>query len=182
MTTLPTALAGDELPLPERMAALLDGELYALGDAHVLVDTVETPALRLAGVLAGRGPRLVAELGTAAWVWGAQRVAPSRVELCVALSARARSNGSRAGIREVVLGPGDVHALGGRRVTTPLRTAIDLARARDDFDGDVETVRMLAVIGDFSLADAIAELDSRRNLPARRRAESRLRRALSDRL
>jgi hypothetical protein len=180
MVALPSALDGSFLPLAERMAARLDGELFALGGAHCPIDEVETPALRLAGALAGYPSRLIAELGTAAWVWGAVPVLPSRLELCVDLVARARSRrGGPAGVREVVVAPEDLATLGGRRVTTPLRTVVDLARSRTEF-GPAETamVRALASLGGFGLAECHAAIDARRNLPAKRRAVERLADAL----
>lgn len=181
MPVLPPVLDGRDLPLPERMAAALDAELYPLGDAHCPIDEIETPALRLAAVLTGRPDRFIAELGTAAWVWGAAPRAPAVVELCVDLRARARPVAARhASVREVVLNDDEVQRLGGRRVTTPLRTAVGLARARERFgDSDREAVRELARIGGFSLADCVAAMDARRNLPAKRRAVERLREALS---
>jgi hypothetical protein len=180
MPALPPVLDARDLPLPERMAAALDAELYPLGDAHCPIDEIETPALRLAAVLAGRPHRLIAELGTAAWVWGAMPGAPVPVELCVDLRARARPVAARhASVREVVLTDDEVRSFGGRRVTTPLRTAIDLARARERFgDDDRQTVRELARVGGFDLADAIAAMDARRNLPGKRRAVARLASAL----
>lgn len=175
MAALPRLLVADELPLPERMAARLDGELYALGDGHCPIDEAETPDLRLASVLRGRHPRLIAELATAAWVWGAA-TAPPRPELCVAVGARTRSAGVRgAGVREVVLAPHDVSRFAVGAVTTPLRTALDLARAREPFTTrDAESVRALALVGGFGLTEATAALDARRNLPERRRAAERL--------
>jgi hypothetical protein len=176
MVALPSALDESHLPLAERMAARLDGELFALGNAHCPIDELETPALRLAGALAGYPSRLIAELGTAVWVWGASPVAPERIELCVDLAARARSR--RAGpaeVREVVMGPEDLRTLDGRRVTTPLRTTLDLARSRTEFGpAEVEMVRALARLGGFGLESCRAALDARRNLPAKRRAGERL--------
>jgi hypothetical protein len=181
MVALPSALDGSSLPLAERMAARLDGELFALGGAHCPIDELETPALRLAGALAGYPPRLIAELATAAWVWGASPVAPSRLELCVALGARAHSQSTgAAGVREVVVGPQDLQTLDGRRVTTPLRTTLDLARSRTEFgSNEVAMVRALARLGGFGIDACQAALDSRRNLPAKRRAADRLARALN---
>lgn len=180
MPFLPPVLDSAQLPLPERMAAALDAELYPLGDAHCPIDEIETPALRLAAILTGRPERLIAELGTAAWVWGAIPFAPARIELCVDLRARARPlQAGHARVREVILAGDDVHEFGGRRVTTPLRTAVDLARAREPFDtADRDAVRGLAGIGGFALDDCIALMQTRRNLPAKRRAAERLRGAL----
>jgi hypothetical protein len=180
MPFLPPVLDAAELPLPERMAAALDAELFPLGDAHCPIDEVETPALRLAAVLAGRPARLIAELGTAAWVWGAAPCAPRLLELCVDLRARARpAPAPHASVREVVLTADEWQVLGARRVTTPLRTAIDLARARESFGAaDQDAVRALARIGGFTLVDCVTAMDLRRNLPARRRAVQRLSEAL----
>ena len=177
MTILPPVLHEAELPLPERMAARLDGELFAFGDGHCAVDELETPALRLAAVLGARPLRLIAELGTAAWVWGAVDTAPTHLEFCVDLRARARPPATRlATVREVVLVPNDVAAIGPFRATTPLRTAVDLARIRDEFDSDQQQiVRRLAGIGEFGLDACQASMDRGRNLPAKRRALVRLR-------
>ena len=170
-----------QLPLAERMAARLDGELFAFGDGHCAIDEVETPALRLGAVLGARPPRLIAELGTAAWVWGALDVAPTHLEFCVDLRARARPPATRlATVREVVLLVGDTVSFDGHRVTTPVRTAVDLARIRDPFDAvQREVVRRLARIGGFDLEACRASMDRSRNLPAKRRALKRLTECLS---
>jgi hypothetical protein len=180
MASLPRVLGLDDLPLAERMAARLDGELYALAGVHCPVDEVETPALRLAAVLAGRSDRYIAELGTAAWVWGAAAIPPERLELCVDLRARARPTQARhASVREVVVDDGEVRVLEGGRVTSPLRTAVDLARAREPFtEGDAQLVRQLAVLGGFGVPQCLALMDLRRNLPGKRRAAERLMGAL----
>jgi hypothetical protein len=159
------------------MAARLDGELYALGEVHCPIDVLVTPRLRLAGVLGVRAPRLIAELATAAWVWGATPVMPARWELCVDLGARARPQAEPGLLlREVVLHPGDAVVLGEARVTSPLRTAVDLVRARERLQlHEADAVAALARTGGFGLDDALAMLERRRNLPAKRRAAERLR-------
>ena len=68
-----------------------------------------------------------------------------------------------------------MHELGGRRVTTPVRTAVELARARERFgENDAEAVRELGRIGGFGLEECLALMNARRNLPAKRRAAERL--------
>jgi hypothetical protein len=177
---LPSALDDAELPLPELMAARLDGELYPLADAHCPIDQPETPQVRLAAVLAGRPSRVIAELGTAAWVWGALLLPPPRPELCVDLNARARPQPTgQPSVREVVVSAGDLRVLGDRSVTSPLRTAVDLARVRAPFTADdAGAVLQLARIGRFGLADCETMMNRRRNLPGKRRALERLRAAL----
>ena len=175
---LPPVLGPDDLPLAERMAARLDGELFVLGGSHCPVDAVETPALRLAAALAGRSPRYIAELETAAWVWGAQLVPPDPVQLCVDLRARARPARPRdIALREVVVQPSEVRWLGGHQVTSPLRTAVDLARSRANLDPVV--VRGLARIGRFGVVECLQAMDARRNLPGKRVAAARLQEALT---
>ena len=176
MTIVPPVLHEAELPLPERMAARLDGELFAFGDGHCAIDEVEGPALRLRAVLGARPPRLIAELGTAAWVWGAREWLAPRLEFCVDLRARARPTAAPSTtVREVVLDADDLATFGPHRVTTPLRTAVDLARARHEFGpDDREAVRRLADLAGFDLASCRATMDRGRNLPAKRRALDRL--------
>jgi hypothetical protein len=176
VTIVPPVLHEQHLPLPERMAARLDGELSAFGDGHIPIDEVDGPALRLHAVLGARTPRLIAELATASWVWGARDLPPRRFEFCVDLQARARpATTPLAAVREVVLTPGDTVAFAGRRVTTPLRTAIDLARVRPQFaDEDQDAVHRLARSAGFQLSDCIALLARSRNLPAKKRAIERL--------
>ncbi|HWM32671.1 MAG TPA: hypothetical protein VNR36_00380 [Pseudolysinimonas sp.] len=183
MVALPPALDGSALPLAERMAATLDGELYPLGGAHCPIDEVETPRLRLAAALAGLPVRLIAELGTAAWVWGATPIAPRPLELCVDLGARARPlHAAPVVIREVVVRSGDLVSLGERRVTSPLRTAIDLARSRIRWgDHEALLVSELARQTGFTFDDCRTVVEARRNLPDKRRAMIRLERALSPR-
>jgi len=132
--------------------------------------------LRLHAVLGPRPARLIAELATAAWVWGARESVPARLEFCVDLRARARPPASPSTtVREVVLVPEDVATLGSFRVTTPLRTAVDLARVRDAFaEADVDAVRRLAALARFDLGDCRAAMNRGRNLPAKHRALQRL--------
>lgn len=173
-------LGPHDLPVVELDAARLDGELYRLADSWCPVDVLELPAVRARAVLADRSSRLIAELGTAAWVWGAKPVAPVVQEFCVDIAARARLGpGSLATVREIVLDDDDLCDLDGVRVTSPLRTAVDLARFRAGFGGDeAALVAALASIGSFGLDDCAAHMERRRNLPGKRRAIERLRLAL----
>jgi hypothetical protein len=179
MAPLSPLLDDRSLPDAELQAMRLDGQLYRLGDAWLPSDAVETPAVRAAAVLSGRSRRLVAELRTAAWVWGAVPAMPRPLELCADVRARARVRpGAEAVVRELVLDDGDVVRLDGLGVTSPLRTAVDLARARDD---DAKVVRRLAAIGGFALDDAIRLVTGRRALPGKREAITRLTVALGRR-
>lgn len=169
---LPPALGTRDLPLAELTAARLDGQLYELGDGYCSVAELETPALRAVSALGSRSVRLIAELGTAAWIWGASPVQPVTWEFCSAIGNRARiAHGDPAQVRDLVLDADDVVQLGGVGVTTPLRTAVDLARFRSELtDDEAAAVHRLLQIGGVSPGAVHAMLERRRNLPGKRRA------------
>jgi hypothetical protein len=166
VTRLSPVLDIDDLPAAELHAMRLDGQLFALAGAWCPVDAPDIPELRARAIHSGRSPRLVAELRTAAWIWGAVDAPPSPVELCADVRARARVRpGADAMVREVVLPEDDVVRFGTATVTTPLRTAVDLARV----GGPATALRVLADIGGFGLDAARASLEAR-VLPGRRAA------------
>ena len=149
----------------------LDGEVYPLADGWCPIDQLEGPAHRAAGLRGDRSSRLIAELGSAAWVWGATPVLPAVHEFCVDLGARARV---RAPLVRV-LDPGDRVDLGAGAVTSTLRTAVDLARFRECLSADeMASITELARLGGFGLGECRALLERRRNLPEKQRALTRL--------
>jgi len=173
---LPTVLTTLDMPAAELGGMRLDGEVYPLAEGWCSVDVLETPAHRARAVRGLRSERLIAELGTAAWVWGATPVLPRLVEFCVDLGARARLRISPlVRVRELVLDPGDRVDLDGGAVTSRVRTAVDLARFREPFsDDDAASIVELARQGGFGLAECRELMDRRRNLPEKRRALARL--------
>jgi hypothetical protein len=176
MTRLPRVLSGADLPLPELHAARLDGELYAVGACFSPVDEIEGCAHRALALGATLHPRIVAERRTAAWVWGASGTAQPALELCVGEGTRLHESEAGWGaLREVVLLADDVTTIAGLQVTTPLRTAVDLARRADGFGADdALAISRLSRIGGFGLAECEASLTRTRNLPGRRPALRRL--------
>ena len=137
---------------------------------------LEGPAHRAAAALGIRSPRVIAELGTASWIWGATPRLPPVREFCVGLDARARlRTDASVRVRELVLDAADLVALGPVRVTSPLRTAVDLARFREQFDDEQSAVvTALARLGGFGFAECRDLLERRRNLPLKRQALTRL--------
>ena len=180
MTSLPTVLSPGEFSVAELSALRLDGDVYMLGDGFCSVNEPEGPTLRARAVLGARSGRLIAELGTAAWIWGASPTMPLSHELCADHALRSRPAARAAlAVREVRFDPSDVTSLEGWRVTIPLRTAVDLARFRTDFtDVDAHVCRELARIGGFTIQDCIDLMDRRPNLLEKRRARIRLTAAL----
>ncbi|MCY7326110.1 MAG: type IV toxin-antitoxin system AbiEi family antitoxin [Microbacteriaceae bacterium] len=177
---LPLVLSRFDLPEAELHAARLDGELFAIDECFGPIDLAPQASLRAASLAAILPARLIAEQRTAAWVLGALLDPPAQHQLCADTAARYRFAGAaRFTVREVVLEPDDTSVLAGLRVTTPLRTAIDLARFCEEF-GEVEAdiVAELARTGGFELPGAIAGLERRRHLPGKVRAAQRLRAAL----
>lgn len=182
MVRLAPVLHAGDLPLAELCAARLDGELVGLDEAFSPIDAARGPAER--ALAAGRfwPQRLIAERTTAAWIWGAVPDPPARHELCASKDARARPTvPARSSVREVVIAADEYELLGAVRVTTPLRTVVDLARFAPTFEpADIEAVRFLSRLGDIELGECRRALDRRRNLPAKKLAWSRLLAAFDD--
>jgi AbiEi antitoxin C-terminal domain len=120
--------------------------------------------------------RMIAEQRSAAWVWGALDAAPPRHQLCVVSNSRAGRDLPRTiTVREVVIGPDEIAVVGGLRVTTALRTIIDLARFSETFEaGDSLIVSRLMLDWGISFERCAADINGRRNLPGKRRALGRL--------
>lgn len=178
---LPSVLSRRDLPLAELHAARLDGELFAIDDCFGPVDVAEQAELRAASLSAVLPPRLIAEQRSAAWVLGSLLAPPARHQLCVDTRARYRCAAApRFAVREVVLEDGETVVIGGLRVTTPLRTALDLARFCDPFgDDEARIVAALGAAGRFGADEAVADLGRRRHLSGKVRAAGRLRAALA---
>lgn len=177
MTRLPSLLTTDDFPLAELIALRLDGQVFLLDDCGAPIDLPTTAATRAAVLLTVMPRRMIAEQRSAAWVWGALPCLPRQHQGCVDTTARVRPTlTSAVEVRQVVIEPGDVCVLEGLAVTSPIRTAIDLARFTDRWgDDDRATAMELMRIGRFSAADCVERLDRRHNLPNKRRAIERLR-------
>lgn len=181
MTRLPLVLSAHDLPVAELCAARLDGEVFALDACFCPVDELEASAHRGAALAAVLPDRVIAEQRSAAWIWGAIEQPPAQHELCASVESRVRpAAATHICVREVVIEQIDLSWIGGMRVTTPLRTAVDLARFSVHFDAtERHIVRRLMELGDFGLTECLRDMDRRRNLPNKRRAASRLRACLS---
>lgn len=110
-----------------------DGLLIRLYQrAYALPGTVTTPQLRARAASMAVSPsirqRVVAGRMTAAWIYGCAPE-PDRLALLVDAKRRISSLRSARGctLHEVRLGPFDVVSLGGLMVSSPLRTALDIA-------------------------------------------------------
>ncbi|HAM25445.1 MAG TPA: hypothetical protein DCP11_01745 [Microbacteriaceae bacterium] len=173
---LPRVLSREHLPLAELMAARLDGEVYAVDECFSPLDEFEAAPQRALALLASFPRRLIAEQHTAAWVLGARPSPPAIHQFCVSIAARTRPTiALRLAVREVVIEDSDLLDVCGLPVTTPLRTAVDLARSAAIFgDRESRLVADLMHIGGFGVPSCIETLNRRRNLPDKRVALERL--------
>jgi hypothetical protein len=176
MTRLSPVLSTDDLPLAELCAARLDGEVVAVDDCFAPIDGAVDPIARATAAARVSSARLIAEQRTAAWIWGATTDPPARHQWCTSTIARARPRSPGRGVvREVVIADDEVATVGVLRVTTPLRTVVDLARFSPLWDEPEHTAaRRLVAIGALDLDGCTAALERRRNLPNKRLAYERL--------
>jgi hypothetical protein len=173
---LPPLLSPTDLPRAELDALVLDGEVYRVDECVVPLDTVPSPQLRASALAALLPGRLIVEQRSAAWVWGALDRPPFRHQVCAASGARTRPpSGTAVTAREVVIDPADLVELSGMSVTTPLRTAIDIARCGSGWGtDDIELLARLMRIGAFTIAECAQAMGRRRNLPNKVLATERL--------
>jgi hypothetical protein len=122
------ALTLNDLSLAELCSARLDGQVFQVADSWCVIDEIDGCSNRALAASQLVPPRAIAEQLTAAWIYGVASE-PRRHQFCVLIGARTTALWSpRARVREIVRTPDDVRTIAGVRVTTPLRTAVDLAR------------------------------------------------------
>jgi hypothetical protein len=178
-TRLGPVLSVAEFPRAELDAMRLLGEVVRFGDCAVPIDEAPTPRLRASVLLAELPPRVIADRHSAAWVWGALPDPPERHEGCTDIASRTRpAVDASFSIREVVIMDDEICRVGDLPVTSPLRTAIDLARVVTDWDDRHDRMTAeLMVLGGFGAIDCAHAMERRRNLPNKRAASARLERA-----
>lgn len=172
MARIPDVLSSSDLPYPELCAAQLDGELYRLDDTFMPIDGIDQPRSRALSLHTWAPSALIAERRTAAWIYGALDAPPGKHQFCVDIANRVRpERDARIALREVVFGDGDVVQLNGIRLTSPVRTIIDLARVPDEqFAGISPVIGRLAEQWMITIDDCLGLADRRRNLPGKRQA------------
>lgn len=180
MPRLAIVLTSSDLPEVELRAAALDGEVFAFRNGYCPIDEIESARHRAMTFATSLPPKVIAEQRTAAWVYGLRDQPPFPLEVCTDIDLRTKTS-PRSGlvVREVVIDEHEVIRIGSLRLTTPLRTAIDLARFQRVFGvAECELVRGLSRLGGFGLDACVDTIDGRRNLPNKHRALERLAAAL----
>ena len=180
MATLHDFFLDVDFSVAELSACALDGELWAIDADYVLGDFPDGATVRAEVVVSPVDPRCVAASWSAAWVHGAIAHAPRQHTVALRDGLRLRfSPGQRYDIAQMSFAPTDVCGMVGAYVTTPLRTAVDLARfAREDSRLLCTLAHLMATAG-ASLKDAKDVLDRGRHLPYKVRAYRRLEAALA---
>jgi len=124
---------GMPFALPELQSLASDGLLARFHQhGYTLPEVLASPQLRAraaaSAVPASVRQRVVAGRMTAAWIYGCA-AEPDRLALLVDAKRRVSSLRNTRGctLHEVKLGPFDVVSLGGLMVSSPLRTALDVA-------------------------------------------------------
>ena len=176
----PRLLTSDDWPESELRAAVLAGELVAVGPCWASPAEPQTPSLRAeAAAWVLRDPRLIAGTRTAAWIWGATSRPPAPLEACIPPQIRVHVEAD-VRLREVIIGDEDVVRLGRLRVTTPARTAVDLLRSPGTSAGTIGAAEASAVhglleIGAVTTDEVVTRLSALGTIPMVRQAERRLR-------
>jgi len=173
----PRLVTTDDWPASELRAAVLAGDLVAVGDCWASVAEPQDPALRAASFSWSVGDdRLVAAGRSAAWVWGACSRPPVPHDVCIPADQRVRRRGAGTRVRELAIAPDDVVRLGAVRVLTPLATVVDLLRAREAFGAaEARVVRDLMATVPVAVADVRRAVADLHQVPMARQAERRLR-------
>lgn len=167
----------DDWPEAELRAAVLAGDLVAVGACWASVAEPQDPALRAASYgWSVSDPRLVAAGLSAAWIWGACSRPPLPHDCCVPAVERFRRRGAWTAVREIALRADEVVEPAGVRVLTPEATALDLLRTRRRFgDADAEAVRGLVAVSGVDADRLEALLARSERLPMGRQAQRRFR-------
>ncbi len=149
-----------DLSLAELHGARLDGQLFQVADSWCMVDEIDGCGTRAVAASQLVPPRAIAEQLTAAWIYGVAPE-PRRHQFCVLIGARTTALWSpRAHVREIVRTPENIQTISGIRVTTQLRTAVDLARYLPQSAAPPEVSALLARLlhsgGYADVGDAVA--------------------------
>jgi len=136
-----TAIAADAGLTPKQLRGTAWRHLFR--DVYVHVDAPDTVAMRAAAAALVLPPDAVIGYTTAAWLHGADvRTTPlGPVEVILQRGGQLRRAGLRA--TSALLDRGDVTVVGGIPVTSPVRTAFDLARTRRGVEAVVGVDAML---------------------------------------
>lgn len=173
----------------ERWSLVRDGHAVVIDGIICTIDTLPGPGLRLdahlcAGDMDGHQKdadhkEAVAIEQSALWVLGAVSVAPRQPSIAGLDGVRLYVGRASVNVRELNIPRTDCLSFGNRLVTTPERTAADIARYSEDDDTALADLTALAERTGYHGRHALAILGRTVHLPFARRARTRLGAALA---
>ena len=163
--------------IAEQHALVLDGIARRSWHSIAPLAPIDPVAFRLQAIMPRDAERAVAVGITAVWVLGLTLTPPRTVEIAGIDGVRLYDTRREVRVREMAIPLGDCHRFGGYLVTTPNRTAADIARYGAE---DTEAVlQQIAAHPDFD-AEKVCDVFARTpHLPYVRRARRRLRSTLT---
>ena len=178
-TPLTVAYAGD-FTIAELSACALDGDVSRVDFAYVLSDCPEDVSSRARIILSRVDERCVVASWSAAWVHNAILCTPEQHTVALRGGLRLRlASDLRYDIAQMSFEATDVMGTLGAFVTTPLRTAIDLARFVSS-DRRLQGALMVLLRAAKANNDDVRNvLERGKNLPYKQRAYRRLNAALA---
>lgn len=166
-----------DMSVAELTAMVIDGELQSLADSYCPIDWPTDEQARLAMALPSATSSFVLIGLGAAWVWGCRDRPPTTWEIAPLQRVRTTPRlPARTVVRDVRWKQHDVVILGNRRVTTPGRTILDIARYETRVD-ERDLLLVLAQLGRWKphlLADVGQQLLMAPHLPYKARALRRI--------
>ena len=163
----------------ERWALVRDGHAIVTEGIVCTIDDLPGARLRLDAHLRTNQDNAVAIEESALWVLGAIPVAPRQVCVAGLEGTRLYVGSGKAHVRELNLHRSDCLSFGNRLVTTPARTAADIARHSPCDDAALADLTSLARQTGYTSQQALAILGRTVHLPFAQRARRRLGAALA---
>jgi len=183
----------------ERWALVRDGHAIVTDGIICAIDELPGPGLRLDALLGSHFPGshfpgskhiysdrdgadqadAVAIEQSALWVLGATSAPPRQVCIAGLEGSRLYVGNGKAQVRELIIQRSDCLSFGNRLVTTPARTAADIARHSPDDMTALQDLTDLAQQTGVAREQALAVLVRTVHLPFARRARQRLAAALA---
>lgn len=130
--------------ISELFSMVRDGLLYPVDEVFVPIDAAPSIALRARAFSAHRPGTSIAHRQSASWILGTRYRPPQRPQVCLDPTRRARLP-SRFVVAQYPIDESEILHVADVRLTTPLRTALDLIVAEPHFDTAIaaEVLRLL---------------------------------------
>lgn len=165
-----------DLPLAIQSVERMAGSVVPLGATVWPVIGADTLHARLVAAQPNYQSGVIFQGLTAAWIWGARRESPIRLEYAVHHKHRVQISSRDPFVRrEMTFLTEDISQIQGRMITSPLRTIFDLLQLPEPvFNHERVTLRLLFLIGSVSRAQVLGRLKMSPRTPHSREMRKRL--------